>query len=149
MHCFGHSTYALQINTELGFLLEALSENEWFVFVMKGVYISSVSCLSDCCFSAYGFWDGVHHLSACEQMFQRQPNWSQGWIEQQYQCWRAAFTNYISLLFWPLHSPLISSHKLPSRKLKEERKTWFRVCLCVCVWVCRQVWFYLEKHCSV
>lgn len=28
MQCFGHSTYALQINTELVFLLEALSENE-------------------------------------------------------------------------------------------------------------------------
>ena len=28
MHCFGHSTYAVQINTELAFLLEAFGENE-------------------------------------------------------------------------------------------------------------------------
>lgn len=39
MHCFGHSTYALQINTELVFLLEAFGENERFVFLMKGAYI--------------------------------------------------------------------------------------------------------------
>lgn len=39
MHCFGHSTYALQINTELVFLLEAFGENKQFVFLMKGAYI--------------------------------------------------------------------------------------------------------------
>lgn len=39
MQCFGHSTYALQINTELVFLLEAFGENKRFVFLMKGAYI--------------------------------------------------------------------------------------------------------------
>lgn len=39
MHCFGHSTYALKINTKLVFLLEAFGENEWFVLLMKGAYI--------------------------------------------------------------------------------------------------------------
>lgn len=28
MHCFGHSTYAVQISTKLVFLLEAFGENE-------------------------------------------------------------------------------------------------------------------------
>lgn len=46
MHCFGHSTYAVQINTKLVFLLEAFGENEWFVLRMKGAYVSAYSCLS-------------------------------------------------------------------------------------------------------
>ena len=100
---------------------------------------SSVSCLSDCCFSAYEFWDGVHHLSAWEQMFWRQPNWSQGWSEQQYQCWRAAFTNCISLLFWPLHPALIFSHctlPLPVlQKISAEKENLSSLCMCLCLFV--------------
>lgn len=75
MHCFGHSTYVVQINTKLVFLLEAFGENEWFVLLMKGAYISAHSCLS-AALSAYGCGDGIHHLSAHEQMCWRQPDWS-------------------------------------------------------------------------
>lgn len=46
MHRFWRSTYVVQINTKLVFLLEAFGENKWFVLLMKDAYTSAHSCLS-------------------------------------------------------------------------------------------------------
>lgn len=86
MHCFRRSTYAVQINTELVFLLEAFGENEWFVLLMKGAYISAHSCLSA---SLFLLMDSEVEFIICQRPGRCAGDdqidlW--GWAEQPHQC---------------------------------------------------------------
>lgn len=86
MHCFGRSTYAVQINTKLVFLLEAFGENEWFVLLMKGAYISAHSCLSAGLFLLMDS-EMEFIICQCRSRCARDDQidlW--GWAEQQHHC---------------------------------------------------------------
>lgn len=102
------------------------------IFLVLAVYQAAVFLLMD----------SEMEFIICEQMFWRQPNWSQGWTEQQYQCWRTAFTNHISLVLAPPSSSYFQSLTV-LQKVTGRKKNLIHVCMCV------QVCFSLERHSPV